>query len=151
MSDGDWYRNTDWDDEIAARFESRIARSRTQKAQYLLIQGTLLIASQPAVAAPLFERSIALNDEFHLARALNGLAMARMALGEIDACLAAYEAAIDTELRLPGCEPVHWPTLSLLSRGTKGPNAMGSPKKYLRQHNQALFREPTFSSMPRVR
>ena len=101
MSDDHWYRNTDWNDEIAARFELRLARSRTQKAQYLLIQGNILANGFPAVAATLFERSIAIGDEFHLARAQNGLALARLALGDIDAALAAYEAALETEFRLP--------------------------------------------------
>ena len=45
----EWYRNTEWSDEIAAEFERRIERSRTQKAQHLSLQGYHLIRNHPEI------------------------------------------------------------------------------------------------------
>lgn len=97
----EWYRNRHWDAEIEAAFETRIARSRSQKAQCLMIQGQALIEHHPGVAVQILARSIALDDEFHLNRANCYLAMAHVALGDIDAALAAYEAALEAQVRLP--------------------------------------------------
>ncbi|TCJ40946.1 M48 family metallopeptidase [Parafrankia sp. BMG5.11] len=94
-----WYRNTDWSDEIAADFERRLARSRHQKAQNLSLQGFHLIARHPDVAVDLLERAIAFGDEFETPRALLYLATAKVALGDIDGALGAYETALD---RPPG-------------------------------------------------
>ena len=97
----DWYRKTEWSEVIAAEFETRLARSRTQKAQYLSLQGQALIATNPRVAVGLLERAVALNDEFETTRAAGYLAQARLALGEIDGALAAYEFALGAQLRQP--------------------------------------------------
>ena len=56
MSADDWYRNSDWDAEIEAAFEARLARSRSQKAQYLRIQGSILKEARPQVATDRFGR-----------------------------------------------------------------------------------------------
>jgi len=47
MATEDWYRNTNWDNEIQTEFESRLKRSRGDfhKAQYLRIQASCLLAS----------------------------------------------------------------------------------------------------------
>lgn len=47
MGREDWYRNKIWNSGIAAAFEARLQRSRSQfaKAQYLRIQGDCLLAS----------------------------------------------------------------------------------------------------------
>jgi tetratricopeptide (TPR) repeat protein len=104
MSDEHWYRNRDWNEEIEARFEQRIARARGQKAQYLMIQGQALIANHPEIAVRLLERSIALNDDFHVNQANCNLALAHLALGEVDRALEAYEAAIEAQLRFPNIQ-----------------------------------------------
>ena len=96
-----WYRNRDWNADIAAAFEAKIARGRAQKAQHLMIQGQALIERHPDVAVGLLERSIALDDEYHLNQANCYLAMAHLARGEVDAALAAYVAALEAQLRLP--------------------------------------------------
>ena len=62
---GDWFRNTRWDDEIAATFEARLSRAR-QKAGYLTIQGYTLLAHAPFVAAGLLRRAIAPVSYTHL-------------------------------------------------------------------------------------
>ena len=96
-----WYRNRDWDPQIAAAFEAKIARGRSQKAQHLMIQGQALIARHPDVAIDLLRRSIALENEFHVNQANCYLAMAHLARGDIDAALAAYLAALEAQLRMP--------------------------------------------------
>ncbi|MCM5664007.1 tetratricopeptide repeat protein [Galbibacter mesophilus] len=47
MSKEDWYRNTDWNDQIETDFEARLKRSRGNyhKAQYLRIQASYLLDS----------------------------------------------------------------------------------------------------------
>ena len=47
MSKEDWYRNTNWNDQIEAEFEARLKRSRGNynKAQYLRIQASYLLGS----------------------------------------------------------------------------------------------------------
>lgn len=97
----DWYRNTDWSDEIAAHFESRIARGRTQKAQHLSLQGHALIARHPDVAEGLLERAVAMDDEFETTRALAFLAQARLALGKVDGALEAFEKGLERQLAQP--------------------------------------------------
>lgn len=62
-TDRNWYRARVWDDDIAARFEERLARSRTtQRPKYLRIQATYLAESSDArtraVAFDLFRRAI---------------------------------------------------------------------------------------------
>ena len=48
MGREDWYRNTSWNDEIEAAFRERLNRSRQlfHKAQYLRIQGNILLSSK---------------------------------------------------------------------------------------------------------
>lgn len=47
MSKDDWYRNTNWNDQIESEFEARLKRSRGNfhKAQYLRIQASYLLDS----------------------------------------------------------------------------------------------------------
>ena len=97
----EWYRNTDWSPEIAGSFEARIARGRTQKAQHLSLQGQALVARHPKVARGLLERAVAMNDEFETPRATAFLAQAQLALGEVDAALDTYEAALECQLAPP--------------------------------------------------
>ena len=99
-----WYRNRDWSPEIEAEFEKRIARGRSQKAQHLMIQGMALIPRHPDVAARLLERSIALEDDFHLNQANCQLALARLAQGDVEGALRAYEAALEAQLKRPNIQ-----------------------------------------------
>lgn len=96
----EWFRNEEWNDEIAARFEARLDRAR-QKAQYLNLQGYALLTSRPDVAAELFERAIVLDDPHQTARAALYLGTARALLGDVDGAIAALESAIAAELRYP--------------------------------------------------
>ena len=96
-----WYRNTDWNDEIAADFEKRLARSRHQKAQNLSLQGHALIARHPDVASELLRRAVAFDDPHETPRALAFLALAHLALGDVDGALETYEVALARQARQP--------------------------------------------------
>ncbi len=98
----EWYRNTDWNEEIAADFEKRLARSRGQKVQNLSLQGYHLLAKHPAVARTLLERAVAMNDPFETHRALSFLALAHVACGDIDLALDLYEDALKRQAGQPG-------------------------------------------------
>lgn len=97
----EWYRNTEWNDEIAADFEKRLARSRHQKAQNLSLQGHALIPRHPDVARELLTRAVALDDPLETPRALTFLALANLALGDIDGALTTYEAALERQAKQP--------------------------------------------------
>jgi hypothetical protein len=97
----DWYRNTEWSDTVAEAFEARLARSRGQKAQYLSLQGQALIATAPTVAAELLERAVAMGDAFETPRALGHLAQARLAGGNVEGALTAYEEALEAQAAQP--------------------------------------------------
>ncbi len=98
----DWYRCIVWSDEAAANFESRLSRARpSNRAQYLSLQGYALIANQPNVAEGLLKRAVDLAEPSELPRAACYLALARLAQGNVDAAIAAYDWAIDAERRNP--------------------------------------------------
>lgn len=99
--DEHWYRNTIWSPEIAARFEERLARSRSQKAQYLRIQGSMLKDRHPAEAVALFERCVAVGDPAFVAHAHAEMADAKYRLGDVDGAIAAFEAAMEQESKEP--------------------------------------------------
>lgn len=119
----DWYRRTNWNEEIAADFEARLARARpSNRAQYLSLQGYALLSSRPEKSEELLERAVSLAEGSELPRACCYLAIARTAQGKIDAAIDAYNIAIDAERR----EPLHRSTagidqafvIALFDRGT---------------------------------
>jgi tetratricopeptide (TPR) repeat protein len=94
----DWYRRTDWNDEIAADFEVRLARARpATRAQYLSVQGYALLKAHPDQAELILERAITAGNPAELPRAACYLALARVAGGNIDGAIMAYELAIAVE------------------------------------------------------
>jgi hypothetical protein len=98
----DWYRRKEWDAEIAADFEARLARSRTSsQAQYLSLQGYALLAAYPERAEELLERAMATAEASELPRAACYLALARVAQGKIDGAIQAYDLAIAAERQNP--------------------------------------------------
>ncbi|QNM81803.1 hypothetical protein H8M03_06950 [Sphingomonas sabuli] len=98
----EWFRNTNWDDDIEIAFEARLGRAR-QKAEYLNIQAYTLLATHPEVAANLCRRVLSLNDPYQTARAGLYLGTALAAQGEFDGAITALEGAIEAERR----EPMH--------------------------------------------
>jgi hypothetical protein len=51
----EWFRNKRWSTEIEQSFFTRLARSRTQRDQNLVIQAVELVDSRPDVALRLIE------------------------------------------------------------------------------------------------
>jgi hypothetical protein len=95
---GDWYRNTDWNDEIEADFFARLARSKSQRDQYLMLQALQLAESYPSVALRLVDLYFETRtDDFHDDRARRAATMAHFALGGHVAALDAYLATLDSE------------------------------------------------------
>jgi tetratricopeptide (TPR) repeat protein len=97
----DWYRNTRWSPEIEAAFEAKLSRSRTQKAQYLRIQGAMLKETHPAIAVRLLDRCIEIGDQFFVAPALLDRAQAYLNLHNLGLALDSLEAAMEQEAREP--------------------------------------------------
>ena len=98
----EWFRNTDWSDDIEVAFDARLGRAR-DKAQYLIIQAYTLLATHPGVAAKLCHRAVALDEPSQNARAGLYLGTALAVQGDLDGAISALEAAIDAEQR----EPLH--------------------------------------------
>jgi tetratricopeptide (TPR) repeat protein len=97
----DWYRNADWNAEIASAFFTRLKRSR-DKSQYLRIQASYLCNSHPHAALQLLDQYFLLGDDhFDAAQAKVHKAQAFTALGEIDAALSAYDEALERERQFP--------------------------------------------------
>lgn len=98
----DWYRNTNWDENIAKDFEERLARAR-QKADYLRIQGIALGDSHPAIAIQLLERCVELKDPNWTAPALASIGGILLKQGKIDETINALDrATLQEELQPDG-------------------------------------------------
>jgi len=98
----DWYRRSDWNDKIAADFEARLARARApSRAQYLSLQGCALIAAHADIAEQLLERCLELGEASELPRAACYLALARLAQGDVDGSIRAYDRAVEAERASP--------------------------------------------------
>lgn len=101
MSDEHWYRNIEWTPEIEAAFDTKLARTRRQKAQYLRIQGSILKDARPDIALKLLQRCIDTDEEFHVAHAHLDSAHAHIVLGDLDSAIESLEAAMEQERRFP--------------------------------------------------
>jgi hypothetical protein len=100
MGREDWYRNNDWSSTIEAAFFAKLGRART-KHQYLRIQARTLARCQPEVALRLLDEYFKLGDSFDHALAHVDRASAYLALGDTEAAIAAYEAALNYEEHRP--------------------------------------------------
>jgi tetratricopeptide (TPR) repeat protein len=96
----DWFRNKHWNAEIENAFFQKLARAR-DKAQYLRIQACELAPHEPDVALRLLDQYFALNDNSDHAQAHVDRATAFLALGNIEAAVSAYEAALAHEAEFP--------------------------------------------------
>ena len=96
----DWYRNSEWSEDIADAFEMSLKRSR-KKAQYLTIQSYQLLATRPDVAENLARRAIAYGDDAIIVQASNYLGTALAVQGKTDEAIAAYEQAIEVQAANP--------------------------------------------------
>lgn len=96
----DWYRNTDWNEAIAQAFRAKLKRAR-DKNQYLRIQASTLANSHPQVALQLLDEYFELGDNFDMAQAHVDRATAYLALGDVEAAIGSYEAAMEREQDCP--------------------------------------------------
>jgi tetratricopeptide (TPR) repeat protein len=102
MSREDWYRNADWNSEIEDAFFAKLARARSQRDQYLVIQALSLTDRYPEVALRLVDTYFETrNDDFDDVRALMARARAYMTLGQLSKAVEAYKAVLDREAEFP--------------------------------------------------
>lgn len=97
----DWYRNTQWNAEIEAAFEAKLARTRGQKAQYLRVQGSTLKDSHPEVAIRLLTRCTEAGEPMFVAHALLDTAHAHYRLGDVDSALGTLQEVLEQQRREP--------------------------------------------------
>jgi tetratricopeptide (TPR) repeat protein len=100
MARDDWYRNIDWNQEIAGHFEEKLQRSRN-KNQYLRIQALTLIPKHPQIALELLDRYFLLDESHDRALAYQARAEAHLSLGRIEDAIIAYEATLLQEAAKP--------------------------------------------------
>ena len=103
MSVDGWYRNTDWNGDIAERFEVRLKRAR-RKPQYLRIQASTLARSVPQVALQLLDRYFELGEDFDHAQAYVDQATAYRTLGQLEKAAKSYERALRREAEFPNLQ-----------------------------------------------
>jgi hypothetical protein len=80
----DWFRQANWTEQIEREFFVKLAKTRTQRDQYLAIQAMTLANAQPEVALRLVDiyfktKTTSFND----VRALDARARANQALGRV--------------------------------------------------------------------
>jgi len=101
MSRDDWFRNTQWNAQVASQFEAKLKRARS-KGQYLRIQACTLARSEPDIALQLLDRYFAQTDErLFDAQAHVDRATALLVLGRVDGALDSYESALKAEIAVP--------------------------------------------------
>jgi tetratricopeptide (TPR) repeat protein len=100
MGRDDWWRNTSWNEEIEVTFFSKLARARN-KTWYLRNQARALAASCPEVALRLLDQYFASGGDLDEAEAHFYRARAYIALGNVEAAVAAFEAVLAREDTVP--------------------------------------------------
>ena len=95
----EWYRQTDWSDDIEAAFHAKLARARSQRDQYIVIQAITLSESRPDVALRLVDYYFETRtDDFHDDRARLARSLAQFASG-------GYVEALDSYLETLKADP----------------------------------------------
>lgn len=138
MSSGDWYRNTEWNEEIAERFEAKLKRAR-RKAQYLRIQACSLARSKPRVALQLLDRYFELGDDFDHAQAYVDQATAYRSLGLRENAIKSYEQALRREAEFPNLQTQAYLDLPFLIATTPIPERFDQAHALLDQFPQRLM------------
>tara|TARA_R110000851_G_scaffold294751_1_gene449498 strand:+ start:64 stop:654 length:591 start_codon:yes stop_codon:yes gene_type:complete len=78
----EWYRNTDWNDDIKRMFFAKLGRARSQRDQYLVLQAHHLSQSHPDVSLRLIDHYFETRtDDFDDGRARGVAAAAQFASG----------------------------------------------------------------------
>src|SRR5205085_5435551 len=109
----DWYRQTEWTQEIEDEFERRLTRSRGQRSEYLRIQAITLVEQNDPRLAPI---AVGLAKR-QLESSPNGIAAAQMwatiakahvPLGQRHDVVDAYRQSIRLEAVRPNVRANHY-------------------------------------------
>lgn len=79
----EWFRNTDWNASIAEAFHAKLAKARSGRDQYLVIQAMTLIHTHPKVALELADFFLETGNQEAGVNMLRGLEARAEALGEL--------------------------------------------------------------------
>ncbi len=112
MSQTEWFRRATWSDDDRDDFNARLKRSRGagNKAQYLSIQAAhLASAGNHAAAIELLDRLFAeFPQRIELAGAHDQKAKSLASLGQIEAAIQEYRAALQAERDFPNVRTNAW-------------------------------------------
>ena len=91
----DWYRNTEWNEEIETDFFTRLGRARSQRDQYIVLQALTIAESHPKVALRLVDLYFdTRTDNFDDGRARLAASRARFADGGYEKALDEYQETL---------------------------------------------------------
>jgi hypothetical protein len=138
MADDDWYRNSEWNEEIAATFEAKLRRAR-RKEQYIRIQASYLAKKYPEVALRLLDRFLAMPDQWEQAAAHFARAEAFCSLNRLDDAARAYEDALNRESEFPRLETTAWIELPFMIAVEKMESRYAQALALLDQHKSRIM------------
>jgi hypothetical protein len=102
VSRDDWFRNERWDADIESAFRAKLARSRSGKPQYLVIQAGYLAKDYPDVALQLIDEFLTLPEVFEMPLARCVQARALETKGNVHQAISALKLALAWEVAHPG-------------------------------------------------
>ncbi len=138
MSKDDWFRNKEWDDEIAATFEVKLRRARS-KEQYLRIQAGTLKELRPDVTHILLDEYFKLPDQFDAAQAHVDRAGAYLTQGKVSDAILSYESALNREIVFPNLKTGAYVDLPFLVATHKITDQFDRALDLLLQHKSRLM------------
>ena len=98
----DWFRQNEWDEAIEQEFLAKLARARTQRDQYLVIQAITISQIVPTVALRLIDLYFdTKKTNFEDVRALSAKADACLALGQTELAIEAMKSILAIERARP--------------------------------------------------
>jgi len=94
----DWYRHEHWNEEIEKDFFAKLARARTQRDQYIVIQALTIAKNNHKVAIQLIDLYFETKKtSFDDVRALSARADALLASGQVDPAIQAMKDILAIE------------------------------------------------------